>query len=245
VNQARFQAACQTICNAERARSGIGTLGEKTLHAVLKHHFAPDPACHEVRVGSFVADIVTAGGIMEIQTRSFEKLAKKLAAFLECAPVTLVYPLPRTKWLIWMDEQTGEMTKKRKSPKQGTMADAVFELHKIRQLLQHPGLRLCIAFIDVEEYRYLNGWSADKKRGSTRCDRVPIGIAEEVYIEGPGDFVKFLPGGLPPQFTTKDYSFASRTNLRTAQLALHLLYQMGVVARVGKQGKSYVYEMNT
>ncbi|MCL2671939.1 MAG: hypothetical protein FWF10_07880 [Clostridiales bacterium] len=242
MNRERFQTACQTILNAERARDGIGTLGEKTLHAVLKHYYAPDPANHEIRVGSFVADIVTESGIIEIQTRSFEKLTKKLTAFLANALVTLVYPLPKTKWLLWVDEQTGDITKKRKSPRQGNIADAIYELYKIKQLLQHPNLKLCIPFIDVEEYRYLNGWSEDKKRGSTRCDRIPVALAEEIHLETPADYAQFLPEKLPSRFTTKDYKTAARTNQPTAQRALHLLYQMGVAARVGKRGKSYLYE---
>ena len=30
--------------------------------------------------------------------------------------------------------------------------------------------------IDIEEYKLLNGWSYDKKRGSVRYDRIPVGI---------------------------------------------------------------------
>lgn len=45
---------------------GIGTLGEQTLHAVIKYLLEPDPSCHEKRIGSFVADIARADGIVEI-----------------------------------------------------------------------------------------------------------------------------------------------------------------------------------
>lgn len=57
---------------------GIGTLGEKTLHRVLKAYFQPDPSKCEVRVGPYVADALTGSGIVEIQTRSFYKLRPKL-----------------------------------------------------------------------------------------------------------------------------------------------------------------------
>ena len=45
---------------------GIGTLGEKTLHRVLKAYFQPDPSKCEVRVGPYVADALTESGIVEI-----------------------------------------------------------------------------------------------------------------------------------------------------------------------------------
>jgi len=177
MNNQRFKLACERVIHAERAQNGIGTLGEKTLHAVLKHYYEPDEANHEIKVGSFVTDIVISPsqqvqeenplqvqGIIEIQTRSFDRLRKKLLEFLEICPVTVVYPMPKTKWLLWIDEQTGEITKKRKSPKQSQIYDAVLELYKIKPFLIHPNFRLCIVLIDLEEYHYLNGWSKDKER---------------------------------------------------------------------------------
>ena len=100
-----------------RQRSGIGTLGEKTLHAVLKYYFEPYAPSHEVRLGGFIADIVGENGVIEIQTGSFERLRKKLGALLEVAPVTVVYPISAIKWVRWIDPLTGESTGRRKSPK--------------------------------------------------------------------------------------------------------------------------------
>ena len=242
MDKQKFKEACKSIINIEREQNGIGTLGEKTLHAVLKQYYEPDKANHEIRIGSFVADIVTDSGIIEIQTRAFDKLRNKLAKFLEISHVTVVYPIPKTKWLLWIDEQTGETTKKRKSPRQGRIFDIIPELYKIKPLINHVNLRLCIVFIDMEEYRYLNGWSKDKKKGSTRCDRVPIDIADEVYINNTADYIKFIPGELSDGFTSKDYKNATDTNLQTAQTALNILNHIGVVRRVGKQGNLYIYE---
>lgn len=242
MDKVRFQQACQKIIYAERTRSGIGTLGEKTLHAVLKHYFASNLSCHEIRIGSFVADIVTESGIMEIQTRSFDKLRKKLPIFLESAVVIVVFPIAKTKWLIWMDEQTGEISKKRKSPKQGKIADAFYELYKIKQYITHPNFRLCLVFLEMEEYRYLNGWSADKKRGSSRCDCIPVDIVEEIYFRHAADYLQGIPEEMAAQFTTMDYKNAARVSLRTAQITLHILHHIGVVKRVGKRGNAFIYE---
>lgn len=242
VDKLRFKQACKSIMPLERPRgSSIGTMGEKTLHAVLKHYYEPDASKHEMEVGGFVADIATDIGIIEIQTRAFDRLRKKLAEFLKTSPVTVVYPIPRTKWLLWIDEQTGEVTKKRKSPKQGKIYDIVPELYKIKPLLTRYNLRLCIVLIDMEEYRYLNGWSRDRKKGSTRCDRIPIELIDEIRINSVNDYRKLIPQELSTEFTSKDYRKAAKTSLRTAQTALNILAHIGVVKRVGKQGNAHVY----
>ncbi|MBR1563704.1 MAG: hypothetical protein IJ645_10920, partial [Ruminococcus sp.] len=106
MDKLRFAEVCEQIVGAERARNGIGTLGEKTLHAVLKTYFEPDPDSQEIRVGSFVADICCENGIIEIQTRQFYRLVKKLEAFLEYADVTVVYPLCPVKYVRWHDPET-------------------------------------------------------------------------------------------------------------------------------------------
>jgi len=222
----------------------IGTLGEKTLHAALKAWYEADESRHEIKIGAYVADIEAGGRIVEIQTRGFERLRKKLAAWLDDYPVTVVYPIPNVKWLLWIDEQTGEATKKRKSPKRGSIYDAAAELYKIKQLLGHPNLTLCVALVDLEETRFLNGWSRDKKRGSTRCDRIPLGVAGEVYFNGPADYLAFVPEGLCAQFTTRDLSACVKISLRAAQTTLHILHHLGVLRRVGKQGNLHVYERN-
>ena len=193
----KFKEICKKAISADRERGGIGTLGEKTLHAVLKQYFAPDAASREAKMGSFIVDIVTDDGIIEIQTRAFNKLRNKLNKLLEQSPVMVVYPIPKTKWLLWIDEETrSEITKKRKSPKQGRIYDAIPELYKIKPILSHPNFRICLALIDMEEYRYLNGWSLDKKKGSTCHDRIPVDIAEEIYIHNASDYIKFVPNEL-------------------------------------------------
>lgn len=196
MDRAKFKSACDEVAGGERERSGIGTLSEKTLHAVLKRYFEPDGSRREIKVGRYVADIAGENGIIEIQTRSFDRLRAKLAAFLETADVTVVYPIPRTKYLRWIDGDSGEATPKRKSPRTGSRCDAFYELYKIKPLLLHPRLRLCLVLLDLTEYRYLDGWSRDKKRGSSRCERIPEDIAEELYINCPGDYALLVPEGL-------------------------------------------------
>ncbi len=221
---------------------GIGTLGEKTLHAVLKRYFEPDTARHEVKLGSYVADIVNETGIIEVQTRQFDKLRGKLEYFLAQQDVTVVYPIAATKWLLWVDPLTGEVTARRRSPKRGTPCEVFYELYKIKPLLTHPRLRLRLMLLNLEEYRYLNGWSQNKKRGSSRCDRIPIEPVGEVVIHCPADYALLLPEQLPAAFTTKDFAKAARLSPKASQAAVNVLCSVGSIVRVGKQDRSYLYE---
>lgn len=224
----------------------IGTLSEKNLHAVLKQYFEPRIENQEIKIGRYVADIVSENKIIEIQTRAFNLLRKKLDAFLgleEITEVTVVYPIAKTKWLCWIDKDTGEVSKKRKSPKIGKIYDTFFELYKIKQQLINPKLSFCFVFLDITEYRYLNGWNIDKKRGSTRCERVPNDIVDIVCVSGANGYIQFLPESLPSRFTTKDYAKHTKLNLKSSQTALNVLNYVGAVKRVGKLSNMYLYEI--
>ena len=117
IDQLRYDRAKQKIMDGYRLREGIGTLSEKTVHAILKNYYEPDVAKQEISLFHLVADIFTGKEIMEIQTGNFFPLKKKLGIFLPHYPVTLIYPLPRKKWVVRINQETGELSEKRKSPK--------------------------------------------------------------------------------------------------------------------------------
>jgi len=231
-------------CESEKLIKGIGTLSEKTLHSILKNYFEPYPENHEIKVGGFVADIVSEKGIIEIQTRQFNKLLKKLNAFLEVCEVTIVYPIAEIKWLHWIDLETGETSKKRKSNRKGMPCDIFFELYKIKSVLKNPRLKLCICMLEIEEYRYLNGWSKDKKKGSSRCDRIPVNIFNEINIEYTEDYKKLIPDGLAKEFSAKDFAKKSRLSVSHSQIALNVLNFLEVVTRIGKKRNAFIYQIN-
>jgi len=113
-------------------QNGVGTLAEKRLHAALKRYYAPDSSCLEVPIGRYVADVFDGTRIVEIQTKQFARLVGKLHFFLERYPTTVVYPMPRTRYLVWTDPETGETKPPRKSPVIGKPLDAFHELYHIR-----------------------------------------------------------------------------------------------------------------
>ena len=73
--------------------TSIGELNERSLHRALKERYAVAGSDTERAIDGFVADVVTGGRIVEIQTGGFGPLKGKLSRLLESYPVTLVHPI--------------------------------------------------------------------------------------------------------------------------------------------------------
>lgn len=223
---------------------GIGTLGERTLHATLKRFLEPDTSKHEIPFGGYVADILNESGITEIQTRGIYHMKVKLEALLAETNVTLVHPVSRQRWIIWLDPATGEQTSRRKSPKLGKPCDALYELSSIAHLIPNERLKVRIIMVDVEEYRRLDGWSRDKKKGSTRAERIPIELGETIELDCPADYVKLLPENLPELFTIAEFAKAARMTGFTGGISFKLLRELGIVVSCGKRGRAGLWRVN-
>ncbi len=236
-----FLHAKNFILGEGRQHFGIGTLSEKTTHAILKHTYCPDPLFHEIPVEGSIADICTGKEIIEIQSAGFHTLKKKLDKFLPLMPVTIVYPVPHTKWLHWIDPKTGEITAKRKSTKSGTAMEIFKELVYIIPYLTNPNLHFCITMLDLDEYRLLDGWSKDKKKGSHRYDRIPLDIFDEVRLDCVNDYMQLIPYPLPEPFTVKDFQKTSRLSPRMATRAIKVLRELQLIEQTGKSGNAYLY----
>ena len=77
--------------------------------------------------------------------------------------------------------------------------------------------------MDMEEYKLLNGWSYDKKRGSTRYDRVPVGIRRIVKFDRIEDYMQLVPADLKEDFTVKDFAMAAGSVLKRQDIRLIFL----------------------
>lgn len=207
-----------------RAESGIGSVSEGSLHHFLKFYFEPDADLHEVGVGRYFADIRNEDGILEIQTRALYRLKPKLDAFLPLDAVTVVYPVAAVKRLSWLDPDTGEKTRPRRSPKKGTRYDCIRELYALRDYLTRDGFRLCLVFLELEEIRLKNGWGRGGKRGSERMDRLPLGLVRRRVLQ--------RAGRLRPVsaricavlvFTAAEFAAAARVTPMIAGMTVNLL----------------------
>lgn len=243
LDQDAFEQAKLKVLLKQNNPHGFGTLREKTVHAVMKLYYEPDEDYHEVPIEGYIADIYTGECIIEIQNGNFNKLRPKLAAFLPLYPVTVVLPIPHNKWVVWMDEESGELSKRHKSPVTGSAYHAFPELYKIKQYLGHPNLSFAFPLVDMDEYRLLNGWSKNRKRGSSRYDRMPLALYDEVLIERMEDFAQFVPYEIEEPFTVKEFAKTAGIHRDLASVAVPLLMNMGILTRVGRRGREYIYEV--
>lgn len=237
MDEGRFLSACRQVMEGPGSRGGIGTLGEKSLHAALKLYLEPRESCREVLVGRYVADIVNEEGIVEIQTAGFGRLREKLSFFLSAYRVTVVYPVAAVKWLIGVAED-GTLSPRRRSPKPGRACDILPELFSLRELLGAPGLGFMVPLLEVEEYRLRDGRG---RRGYTRWERMPVRLLDEAWVRGPEDYWKLLPAGLPEEFTAKEFTAAGRFSRMNGSLALSAARSLGAVEQIGKRGRAYLY----
>lgn len=244
MDRERFSRICQEMDLVQSKGNSIGTLHEKTMHAVLKKYYEEDIEKQEVRVGRYVADIFTGAEIIEIQTRQLNKLREKLDTFLERYPVTVVYPVSGKKWVYWVDLETREISKGRISPKHGSVYDAFYELYRIKPFLVREGITVRIPVISVQEYKYLNGWSWDKKRGATRMERIPVQIEEEIVFRTAMDYASLVPSELKSEFTCKEFAQCVKISEEQAQNVIHILWFVGCLQRNGKRGRAYLYKRN-
>ena len=235
-----FLAACRAVNAGAAGPGGIGTLGEKTLHAVLKRALEPDTACHEIHCGPYVADIWNDGGFIEIQTRQLVRLKDKLELFLTRAPVTVVYPVPAVKRIVWVGED-GSMSPPHPSSKKYRSWEILPELYGLTELIGQEGLRFLILLLEVEDYRLLNGWSKDKKRGSTRLDRMPVDLLGQLELRDREDFCRLVPEGLGETFTRKDFQRVTRFRGLNLGKAVKVLEELGAVEQTEQQGRAFVY----
>lgn len=239
-----FISVSEKVFNEYKERKMIGMLSEKNVHSILKLYLEPDKNYHEVKVDTFYADIKKDNHIYEIQTRSFDKLRAKLDCFLSSYEVTIVYPIDHKKWILWINKDTGLVEQKNLSTRPGNINMIFKELYKIKTYLVNPRLHLKIMLIDLEETRVLDGYSKDHKKGSTKLNKYPLDLYEEVDIKTLLDYKLFIPPGLNKTFTSNDYAKCAKVSKEISQLALNILSYLDIVNRIGKDKNSYIYQVN-
>jgi len=243
INELAFMAAKLKVSRNLTSSDGIGTLSEKHIHKVLKLYFEPREECHEVEYLGSIADIKNENGIIEIQTRAFDRLTPKLEKFLPELPVTVVYPLIIKKSIVWLNPETGEFGEPHKSPRAGRLSDALPELSKLAKFIPHANLTVKLVLLSATEYKMLDGWDKTKKRGATKLDNTPDeinGIIDLVSLE---DYKRLIPEKLGESFTAAQFNKAAALRGRRAYFALKFLLNLGLLERELGEGRAYVYKV--
>jgi hypothetical protein len=222
--------------------SQIGTLSERSLHAALKEWIARPGDEIEKKVGSYFVDIVREGQLIEIQTRHFHAIRRKLKALLKDHPVRLVYPVVTRKWIVKLAGDRETQLDRRRSPQRNSVYTVFRELVSFPALVSHPNLSIEVVFVHVEEVRVDDGLGSWRRKGWSIVDQKLVEVKDRISLASVADWLALIPVDLEDPFTTRDLAGTIGENIRLAQSMAYCLYEMGAVDRVGKQGNAYLYE---
>lgn len=224
--------------------NGVGTLAERSLHAGIKDWYRRPGDEVEVPVDGFVIDIVRGEQLIEIQTRGFGAMRRKLRALLAHHPVLVLHPVAVEKWIV-RETAEGHHVGRRRSPKRCGALDLFSELMRLPDLLAHPRLSVGVLLTRQEEVRRDDGRGSWRRQGWSIHDRRLLEVVETRVFSGPGDLRGLLPSTLPESFTTRDLADAARIRLDLAQRVTYTLERCGEIELVGKDGRFNLFRAAT
>ena len=219
----------------------IGTLNEKPLHAGLKTWYAKPGDAFEIKVDGYFIDIVQDDLLVEIQTRNFSAIKRKVIDLTKRHSLRLVYPIAQEKWIVKLPKNEGDFPNRRKSPKHGEITEIFGELVSFPELLTCENFSLEVLLIQEEEVRRYVGNTNWRRRGWKTEERRLLSVLESQVFETPADMQKLIPSKLPAQFTTSDLVEVMTISSRASQQTVYCLRKMGAIEQIGKRGRSNLY----
>lgn len=245
----------------ENISEGIGTLGEKQMHAAIKRFICPDREKHEVIIdGSkgcinsdtdandndrkkrrFVADILDGNTIYEIQTGQFAPLKNKISWVLENTSynIVVIHPIAETKWINLIDRESGDVKKRYRSPVRGKIYDIAPELYAFEDFIACPRFSLVILIMEAEQYK--KNISKSSRPRYKKYELIPVNLLRAHIFKSAEDYKLFVPDTLPEIFTVKQYS--EKTGIRgiEAYSIVKTLCHIGLLRENGKIGRAAAY----
>lgn len=248
VKKARFDRICRDAMRERHAtgEAGVGTLKEKRLHAAIKRYLCEDESFHEVGIAGtrYVSDVRVGNDAYEVQTGAFYPMRQKIAYYLEHTDltVTVVHPISVVKWMCKIDQETAEVSPRRRVPRSQRREDLLAELYSLRPFLGHPRLKFRLLLLETQDFRLLENSSASKTRG-TKYERVPISLLGDEDFECAADFRTLIPSSLPHTFTVKQLAAATKLRSRDAYAAAHVLCDLGLTVPAPPVGKAMAFSL--
>ncbi|MDR2607733.1 MAG: hypothetical protein LBC57_05010 [Treponema sp.] len=219
----------------------IGTERESSLHRALKYRYAGETGQTEYELENYVCDVYTGGGeALEIQTGSFGPLDGKLRSLCRLSPVRIIHPVVIHKYIELYDTE-GSLIRSRKSNRDGSVWDLFKNLLYAPELPLLPSLVIELALIDVKETRVDDGKGSWRRRGASIRDRELLAWHESIELKNISDYRRFAPFAPETEFTVRDLAKQARIQAPLAGKTLYVLNKIGIVKRVGKQGRAILY----
>jgi hypothetical protein len=215
---------------------------ENSLHEGVKRWYAEPGDLIEENVEGYIVDVVRGEQLIEIQTRNFSAIKKKLSKLIHYHRVHLVHPVSQRKWIVRIDAN-GEMVSRRRSPRRGRVEDIFLELVYMPNLIREPNFSLEVLLVHSEEVLIDDGRGSWKRRGWSIHDRRLLEVVESHVFSEPRDFHGLLPESLQLEFTTRQLAEILRLRLNIAQKMVYTLRNMGAIETIGKRSRAPVYSV--
>lgn len=221
----------------------IGTLRESSLHMALKEWYSEPGDKLEVPLDGYIIDILRGNLLIEIQTKNFSAIKKKLENLIKSHKVRLVYPISQDKWIVCQDRTGTNVIRRRLSPKHGSYENLFEELIRIPEFVSNINFSLEVLLIEEEEIRRNDGMGSWKRKGLSIIDHKLLKVREKRSFCNRIDYLSFLPKKLKYPFTNSDLANALQNPLQIVQKMTYCLRKMRVLQVIGKKGRSYLYDI--
>ncbi len=216
---------------------------EYSLHSEIKNWYKVSGDKLEVKVEDFIVDILRDKLLIEIQTRNFSAIKKKLNKLLLNNQVRLVYPIAKLKWIVHVS-MSGQFVRRRKSTKKGKMIDLFDELVHMPSLIENRNFSLEILLVEEEELRCYDGRGSWRKRGASVKDRKLLKVCDRIVFRDSRDFLEFLPKELHGYFTNKVLALKLGISINLTQKITYCLRKMGAISIAGKKRNELLFQVS-
>jgi hypothetical protein len=217
---------------------------ESSLHLQLKEYYHQPGDKIEYHVDKFIIDIVRKNYLIEVQTKNFSAIKKKLETLIRDYKVLLVFPIIQDKWILKFDLNNKKIIKRTLSPKHCNYYAIFEELIRIPDLICEPNLMIEALIIQANEIWVNDDRGSWKRRGWSIKDRNLIRILDQKLFSSPEHFLALLPSDLETPFTNNDLSKSIIISQRLASMMTYCLRKMNLLKIVGKKNRSNVFDFS-
>lgn len=216
-------------------------MNEHSLHSAIKDWYSLPGDEFEVTVDAFIIDIARGDLLIEIQTKNFSAIKKKLERLIRKHKTLLVYPIPRRKWII-RTTKSGKIIYRRKSPRKGKLTDLFYELVSFPHLITENNFSMEVLMIDEEEVRCDDGKGSWRRKGVSIKDRRLMDVTEIVPFHNEHDFHRFLINDHNEPFSNRNLAERKGIPINLARKITYCLRKMNVITSIGKNGRELLFK---
>jgi len=214
---------------------------ETSLHSAIKNWYSQPGDQIEAKVDGFIVDIARDDMLIEIQTRNFSAMKKKLKSLLINHTVRLVCPIAKEKWIVYIDPSNGARIGRRRSPRKGDVLDIFVELVSIPELVREDNFAIEVLMIKEEETRCADGKGSWRRRGVSVSDRRLVEVVGTTVFANIEDYLRLLPNDLAQPFTNRMLAKHMGVEVRRVRRITYCLRKMEAIREVGKDGRESLF----